>query len=241
VLSDSDINVAEGVAFCGSCKSLSRLSEMVEEQELKGVDPASPPRGCTFSSDGARTLLTASSRSVGTALGALLFATFWNSVVSVFVFVALASTLHHATGSVPAWFPAPFPSGGGSGSGGGNHGPDMTVGMTIFLWVFLVPFIGIGVGMIGVFLFALLGRVEVRLEGDRGSIFTGMGALGWRRRFDLRLVRSVTLGKTKWTSNEVHKPQIILEADRQIRFGAGVPEMRLAWVVTVLRKTLVVR
>lgn len=195
-----DINVQEGVAVCRGCEAVTRLRELAEDADVSSADPASPPRGCRFSSDGVRTVVHASARSLGGALGLLFAAVFWNGIVSVFVLLAIAGTLHHALGSVPEWFPAPPMDSG-----------VMPLGITIFLWVFLTPFIAIGALLAGTTLLAAGGRVEVRVDGERGSVFLGVGPLGWRRRFDVREVKSVTLGETTWKENDKSKPVAVID------------------------------
>jgi hypothetical protein len=217
------------VAFCRACSTVLKLSDLVSSAGLAGVDPASPPRGCSFSSDGVTTVVSASARSAGTAFGCLLIALFWNGIVSVFVLLTVASTLHHIFGSVPAWFPAPQMKTGNS----------IPIGMTLFLWVFLTPFILIGLGLLsGVFL-AVAGRVEVKIRGDDGLVFVGCGPLGWRRRFDAREVTTVGIGQTEWKQDDQAKPVVVIECGRKIRFGSLLKEERRNWIAAVLRQVLV--
>ena len=117
--------------------------------------------------DGSGTVIGATHRSLGAAIGSLAIALFWNGIVSVFVLVATASTLQLFDVGVPEWFPAP------------NLGKTpMGTGMTIFLWIFLTPFIVIGLAMIGAFLSSLAGRTEVQLGNSEGILFAGIGPLG---------------------------------------------------------------
>ena len=236
-----DVNVGEGVAYCRGCGSLSRLSEILDQAEgdredpfhpsapERQVDPDVPPRGCAIRDDGLQTTLRASARSAGGIAGGLFATLFWNGIVSIFVLVAIAGTLHHILGSVPSWFPAPnFSSGGG-----------MPLGMVLFLWIFLLPFIGIGLLLAGAFLTSLLGRVEVRVRHNRGVAFTGFGPFGWKRRFDAGAVRSVRMGRTTWKENNRSKPVIVIEADRTIRIGSILSDDRRAWLAAALRRLLV--
>ncbi len=229
----ADVNVAEGVAYCRACYALSRLGAMVEsdaEPLLPDADPSLPPPGCALESDGVRSTFRSSARSLGTFVAAGFFAVFWNTITGVFVLVALGSTLQHALGSIPAWFPSPF-----SGSS-----PAMPLGMTIFLWFFLTPFILIGLTMAGAALVAVAGRIEVRVHNERGSVFLGVGPLGWRTRFDALTVRSVTLGRTTWKENNRTKPVIVLKTDaKTLRFGSGLTEPRREWLAAALRTVLV--
>lgn len=127
-------------------------------------------------------MIGASHRSLGSALGLLAAGLFWNGIVSIFVLVALSGTFHLLDVRVPEWFPAPIT----------NDAP-MGTGMVVFLWIFLTPFIVIGMGMILGFLSSLAGKTEARLEGNCGTVFTGIGFLGWTRRFDPGNVQRVTI------------------------------------------------
>jgi hypothetical protein len=200
------------------------------DPDVAAVDlGADPPPGCAVLTDGPDTVLTASTRSLGNALGAFAVGLFWNGIVSVFILTAAASTLRHTVGSVPEWFPAPTD---------GKNDDFMPLGMTIFLWIFLLPFIAIGTLMVGAMLMSLFGRVEVYLRASDGVIFTGCGPFGWRRRFDLAAVRAVSVGKTKWKENDETKPLIVIACDRDVRFGSMLPDVRRAWLIAVLKKVL---
>ena len=119
--------------------------------------------------------------------------------------------------------------------------PVMTVGMTIFLWLFLTPFIAIGLVMLGALLTCAAGRVEVRLRDGVGVVFMGFGPVGWRRRFEVSRVKSVTIGRTTWSQNEQTKPVIVIDCGEPLRFGSGLPEVRREWMGATLRKMLVTR
>jgi len=129
-----DMNVAKDVALCRSCNLASSLSALVSGFALEpDVDLQQPPRGCWHRVTGLGALVGASHRSLGTALGLLAICLFWNGIVSVFVLLAVSSTLSLLHVPVPDWFPAPK-----------MNGDSMGTGMTIFLWIFLTPFITIG-------------------------------------------------------------------------------------------------
>lgn len=228
-----DVNVGEGIAYCRGCGHLSRLSDMLEAVDDPDLDLDRPPPGCRVLHNGMTTVVQASARSGCAAGGTLFAALFWNGIVSVFVLVALGGTVQHIFGTMPSWFPAPNFSGG---SGGG-----LPLGMLIFLWIFLLPFIAIGLMLIGTFLTTCLGRVEARLDDRRCTLFTGFAFVGWRRSFDLAAVESVSIGQTTWKENDQSKPVIVIDAGRRYRVGSVLPEVRRRWMAGVLRRLLVVR
>jgi hypothetical protein len=169
-----EVNVAKDIAYCRNCNLVSSLSELTRGKELEaGLNLCDPPVGTWYREEAGQIIAGASHRSVGGALGMLFFGLFWNGIVSVFVLIAIAGTLSNMGMKVPHWFRGPKMNGGSMG-----------LGMTIFLWIFLIPFIAIGMAMIGGFLTCVAGRTEVRILNREGVIFTGIGSLGWRRRFN---------------------------------------------------------
>ncbi|CAG1010798.1 hypothetical protein PHYC_03931 [Phycisphaerales bacterium] len=223
-----NINIREGVALCPSCGRLTRLGELAEDPALIGVAEGEPPRGCWIRDDGVETRVGASSRSVGGFLGALFFTVFWNGIVGIFVLVAAAGTWQHLVGPLPAWVP---------GMAKGGNAP-MSLGMVVFLWVFLTPFITVGLVMAGVTLVSLAGKVELRLRQAEGSVFVGVGSLGWRRRFDAGAVKRVHLNQTLWKQNDQSKEVVVIEAERRVAFGSMLTDERRRWLAAAAAKLL---
>ena len=170
---------------------------------------------------------------VGMALGALAFSLFWNGIVSVFVLLAISATLRNLDIAVPEWFPAPK-----------MNGSAMGVGETIFLWIFLTPFIVIGLVMIGAFLSALAGRTEVRIGQGEGVVFSGIGPLGWPRRFKPEAVKDVRIDHSQWRDRDGDrrsKTHIVMETQegKLIKFGSMLREERMKFVAAAVRKVLI--
>jgi hypothetical protein len=233
VIPSDDVNVANDVAYCRECNLSYQLSALTRDAENDaGVEVNHPPAGAWRRNDGMGTVIGATHRSLGTAIGALAVALFWNGIVSVFVLIAIAGTLRHLHVPVPHWFPAPDMNGG-----------PMSVGMTIFLWIFLTPFIVIGMVMIGTFLSCLAGRTEVQVHNAEGVVFSGIGALGWRRRFDASAVQQVRIDDKQWRDNDggrQRKACIVIETreGKQIKFGTMLREERRRFVAAAARNTL---
>ncbi len=233
VIPGEDINVGNDVAYCRVCNLSYELSALTQGTELdSNIDLNRPPPGTWYRSDGPGPVIGATHRSLGAAFGALAIALFWNGIVSVFVLLALAGTLRNLGIQLPHWFPAPVM----------NDSP-MSVGMTIFLWIFLTPFIVIGLVMIGAFLSALAGRTEVRMNNSEGVVFTGIGAVGHRRRFDASSVKEVRIEDRQWRNSEgarQRKACILIETrdGRQVRLGSMLTPERRKFVGEALRKVL---
>lgn len=228
-----DVNVANDVAYCRPCNLTYKLSELTDATVVPlTVDLLHPPNGAWHRSDGMGVVIGATQRSIGSAMGLLFFALFWNGIVSVFVAVALGSTLRLLGVPIPAWYPSPM-----------NKGVPMGIGMTIFLWIFLTPFIAIGLAMIGAFFSSLAGKTEITLQSSEGSIFNGIGWLGFRRRFRISSVRDLRMEAQTWTSNQGNrnrKTNIVMELTegKPIKFGSGLTDERRTFVAAALRKSL---
>jgi len=236
-ISDADVNVATDVAFCRRCNIAHKLSSLVHGVQLDSdIDLERPPQGTWYSGGGLGSIIGSTHRSLSVALVALGISLFWNGIVSVFVLLALSATLAHLNVSVPHWFPTPKMNGG-----------PMTVGLTIFLWLFLTPFLVIGLAMIGAFLSSVAGRTEIRINAMEGVIFTGIGPIGWRRRFrpdqvkDVRIDHQVEHRRYRGTERSHSSRKIVIELQdgRQIKFGSSVREDRMTFMAAAVRKLLV--
>jgi hypothetical protein len=234
IIPGDDINVAGDVAFCRVCNVAHKLSELAQGT---GIDPnldlARPPQGAWQRASGLGTVIGASHRSIGGAAGLFAFAAFWNGIVSVFVALALSSTLTLIGLDRPSWFPKPIMNGGAMGAG-----------ITVFLWLFLTPFIVIGLAMIGAFLSCLAGRTEVRIRDWQGEIFSGIGSLGFRRKFNTENVKDVRIEDKQWRDSDGDRRRsvnIVIEMleGKPLKFGSGLTEERRQFVAAAVRSAVV--
>ncbi|MDR0353907.1 MAG: hypothetical protein LBI02_11405 [Opitutaceae bacterium] len=234
-----DINVARDVAYCRKCGTVCALSELAESHRDRvfkdsAFDLAHPPKGAWLRRDMRGISLGASCRSFQKAAGLLFTALFWNGIVSVFVCLAIAGTLHYAGISVPEWVPAFC----------GEEGDGLTgsLGGLLFLWLFLTPFILIGTGMIVSLLMSLFGRVEITIQADTntGRVFSGLGRVGWTRKFIPSRVGEIGGTRTRWTLNGASQELAFLrEKDGEmIKFGLLLSEERRAFLIYALERIL---
>jgi hypothetical protein len=227
-----DVNVAQDIAYCRACNVSYQLSSLTRGAEVAvSIDTSHPPAGAWYRSEGSETVIGATHRSLGTAFGALLAGLFWNGVISVFVMYALTGTLQHLGVSLPAWFPAPK-----------SAGRPASVGLILFLWVFLIPFMLIGLAIVGTFLSSLGGRTEVRVGDNEAVFFTGLGPVGRRRRFAVSEIRAVKFDVRQWhdRSGDHRRACIVVDmhSGKPFRFGSMLSEERRRFVAASLRKTL---
>jgi len=233
ILSD-DVNVAKDIIYCRSCNLAHSLSALLQTSELTtGINFDRPPLGVHYDLASGHLNVSATHRSLGMAAGTLAMALFWNGIVSVFVLIAIAGTLKNLGVTLPTWFPSPD-----------MNGSPMSTGMTLFLWIFLTPFIVIGVSMMGAFFLSVGGRTEVQADPTGGTVFTGVGPLGYRRRFMPSHVSDVRIEDKQWRDSDGDRQQktnIIIETKegKLIRFGSMLSSERRKFLTAVLRKFLV--
>lgn len=88
-------------------------------------------------------------------------------------------------------------------------------------------------------LLALAGRVEVTIHGDQANVFTGVGPVGVRRRFNPLAVRAVRHDRTQ--SGKSTREQIAIDAERTVKLGASLSDQRREWLMAALAQTLLSR
>ena len=234
VIPADDINVAADIAFCRPCNNAHTLSQIARGN---GIDPdldlSRPPSGAWKRANALGTIIGASHRSVAGAIGTFAFAAFWNGIVSIFVSLALASTLSLIGLPLPQWFPAPK-----------MNGSSMGLGMTLFLWLFLTPFIAVGLAMIAAFFSCLAGKTEIRVRDWDGEIFTGVGPIGFRKKFKTESVKDVRIDDRQWRDSDGDRRRqtnIIIELleGKPIKFGSSLPEDRRLFLAASLRHAVV--
>jgi hypothetical protein len=230
----NDVNIAKDIIYCRSCNLAHSLSALLQSSELTtGINFNHPPPGVRYDHAGGHFTVSVSHRSLGMAAGTLAVALFWNGIVSIFVLIAIAGTLKNMGVTLPTWFPAPD-----------MNGSPMSTGMTLFLWLFLTPFIVIGASMIGAFFLSIGGRTEVKVDTQEGTVFTGVGPLGYRRRFMPSHVSDVRIEDKQWRDSDGDRQQkinIVIETKegKLIRFGSMLTSERRRYLAALLRKSLV--
>lgn len=211
---DADANESEGVALCRGCESLHAIDSLGEWGDLPvpvGVLKDEPPSGCWMSDDGVECRVGIRARSASFGGFMAFFAALWNAGI---VFFALQAAKVLAT----------RPS-------GASRTP------AVVLAIFLVPFVLVGVA-IGVFaLIGILGNVEVTIRGRRGVVFTGLGTIGWRRRFDATRVTGVRIVTSSAESERVIHA-VCIDADRTIKLASMATPARRDWFAGALKTIL---
>lgn len=233
IIPSDDINVGADVALCRKCNLAHKLSIMTLGNGIDpDVDVTRPPVGAWRRNSGLGTVLGATHRSIGGAIGLFFFAAFWNGIVSIFVGLALASTLSLLGIQPPGWMPNPI-----------SKGSPIGIGFTIFLWLFLTPFIVVGVVMIMGFLSCLAGRTEVRVRDWQGEIFQGIGPFGRTKKFKTEQVKEVRIEDRQWRDSDGDRrrnTQIIVEMTegKPIKFASSLTEERRQFLAAAMRQAI---
>lgn len=142
------------------------------------------------------------------------------------------------TRSAIALFLVPFMVLWSGGSLGGIYGTQLMKGeFDPEASLFGVPFL-IGTLVLGsVALMAVAGKIVLRVEGDDGALFTGVGPIGWTRRFNWREMRSVRT-TVSTGSRGATRERITLEGQQRIDFGLGITSERRHFIEACIRQAL---
>ncbi len=83
------------------------------------------------------------------------------------------------------------------------------------------------------FTFGFLMYVRVKKEGEFLEVFTGVGRIGWERRFHWKNFQAAKI------VDATESRKIVLDGIERISFGRGLTEARRRFIVEVLQKALV--
>ncbi len=119
---------------------------------------------------------------------------------------------------------------------GGIYGTQIYHGkFNLGMSLFGIPFV-LGTLFLGsMAVMSACGKVTLQVIGNEGTVFTGVGPIGWRRRFQWNEVtgirRTIRYGN-RGSSSE----QITLEGTKKINFGSGINAERLEFILSALRQ-----
>jgi hypothetical protein len=145
-------------------------------------------------------------------------------------------TVGSTTRSPIAFFLVPFMCVWSGFSLGGIYGGQIAKGQfNLGMSLFGIPFI-LGTLLFGsIAVMAVCGKIAVTVNGDDGVIFTGVGPVGWRRRFNWRSVTSIRRTEKIGNRGSAYE-QITFEGEKRLNFAAGVKTERLDFMLAILRK-----
>lgn len=141
-----------------------------------------------------------------------------------------------STRSWAALFLVPFMAVWSGFSLGGIYGSQMWKGeFNLGMSLFGIPFV-LGTLLFGsLALMSVCGKVVVSVRGPDGLVFTGIGPVGWRRRFRWNEVTGVR--RSSSADSEGHRTQrITLEGPATLHFGTGLSEARRDFLLAALNQ-----
>lgn len=143
-----------------------------------------------------------------------------------------------------AFFLVPFTLVWGGGSLGGIYGSQVFSGeFNILLSLFGLPFLFGTIVLVSISLMMVAGKMELHIDGDEGRIFTGVGPIGWTRRFSLSETTGVELRDGRRSTHH-HRNQsgtgkeIVLLGKEELRFGGSLSGEVQQWMTLCLKKAL---
>lgn len=120
---------------------------------------------------------------------------------------------------------------------GGIYGSQIAKGkFDLTQSLFGIPFLLGTVVLTSLCLMTTLGKVVVRGLNDQGSIFVGVGAIGWTRRFRWSEIQSIRESMSKWQQNGRNMPLIELNGPQPIRFGTQLTDARREFIIAALKQ-----
>ncbi len=208
-IAEGDLNVSANIARCAACNEVFPLSELVTDKTSEERASVLAPPVVDLNTP------PAGVRYEQTFDGVIVSATTRSCfVIPMIPFICLWSG-----GSLSGIY--------GSQIMKGQFNPAMSL--------FGLPFLAGTVFLVGYVLMGIFGRVEIRLRGDDGEVFTGVGPIGRTKHFQLSEVTGVHMEVTKRSKGGITK-QIVIDGPTPIKFGSMLNYARQEFLLAVLKK-----
>ncbi|MGV3606490.1 MAG: hypothetical protein ACO1RA_08775 [Planctomycetaceae bacterium] len=145
-----------------------------------------------------------------------------------------------STRSWSALFLVPFTCVWAGGSLTGIFGAMINAGkVDPFGMLFAVPFVIGSIVLIVISCMTVAGKVVVTVSGNEGSIFTGIGPIGWRRKFDWSEVKLVEENNAEFLGMQNQNGVVVSLIGKKRRdLGSMLTTERREYVAQALRKKL---
>jgi hypothetical protein len=152
-------------------------------------------------------------------------------------------TLGATTRSPMAFFLVPFMCVWSGGSLGGIYGSQIFTGeFNLLLSLFGIPFL-LGTVLLGsLAVMTVCGKVNVQVDHNDGTVFTGVGPIGWTRRFEWSSITAVEETQMAYQQTGSGGLVIVLISDQsRVKFGSMLSEPRRYYLLQGLRRLLAER
>ena len=204
-LDDTDVNVANNVAFCRACSHAYQLSELVGvvsgTKAIPPFDPTSdPPKGCWYRENVDGWTAGASTRSP-VAFFLVPFMCVWSGASLGGIYGS--QIIHGKFNLLMSLFGIPFLLG------------------SILFWSIAVM--------------TIAGKVILTAKGDELTIFTGVWGLGWRRKVTISPDSRLYSNNANAHYPGSNTSTITIEGAKSIRFGSGLSFARQTFIKQLLR------
>lgn len=142
-----------------------------------------------------------------------------------------------STRSPMAFFLVPFIIVWSGGSLGGIYGSQFASGeFNPFMSLFGLPFLIGTVVLSAVTLISIAGQIRIRLLNDECVLFTGIGTLGWYRKFRLDEINTIREeNSNSGRYGRGNTKSIVLEGKTRIKFGSMLNEKRRYYILNALK------
>lgn len=143
------------------------------------------------------------------------------------------------TRSWGAFFIVPFTCVWSGFSIGGIYGTQIAnAEFNVVMSLFGIPFLVGSLILGGLSLMSICGKMTVSVAGHEGGVFTGVGSLGWTRRFDWLSIQTVEEDYLGYHYSGSSGQVIALVGQSRIRFGSMLSDARRYYLLQTLRKLL---
>lgn len=144
-----------------------------------------------------------------------------------------------STRSYTALFLVPFMCVWSGFSLGGIYGSQIVAGkFNLLLSLFGIPFV-LGTILFGsIAVMSVLGKVIVSVDRNAGTIFTGVGRIGWMRRFDWEEITRIEEDLLSYRNSGSSGLVISMVGKSRTKFGSMLSDERRFFLLQGLRKLL---
>ncbi len=146
------------------------------------------------------------------------------------------------TRSPSAFFLVPFMCVWSGFSLGGIYGTQIVKGeFNLMMSLFGIPFV-LGTLLFGtIAVMSVCGKLVISTDRDQGSVFTGVGPIGWTRRFDWTSISGVEESYRGYRDSRGSGLEIALIGQSRIKCGGMLTEPRRYYILQGLRGLLAKR
>ncbi|MGB3463864.1 MAG: hypothetical protein WBA74_01280 [Cyclobacteriaceae bacterium] len=144
-----------------------------------------------------------------------------------------------STKSAAAFFLVPFMAIWSAGSISSIYGKQIVNNyFDPILSLFGLPFLAASLFFGFLAAMTIAGKVEVKLDKHGGEVFTGIGKIGLKKKFNWEEIRFVRLDTNKTNSRGYAMKNIVLTGKREISFGSGLSDSRRQFIYEALKQLL---